>query len=248
MPPHYKCRYYILLLIGFALLLSVSPVPTAKAEEAHLDKLTADDIIRRMAQVYATSESYSDRGSVISVFISTDGTRTVEKPFKTAFVRPDRFRFEYIEKKTLGKNSQYIAYKNGNDIKVYWNIGPEMVSKIQTLSEALAAAAGISSGAARTVPTMLIPTESEFRNAIIFYDPQRIDDVVVNGIDCFQISDPAEYRRLTLWIGKKDFLLRKIYREQKFDDFRLQETTTYKPIINGAIKDKMLEFNSPQGN
>lgn len=226
-----------------ALMSTIIPIRTAIAEETDL---TADDIIRRMAQVYAESKSYTDRGVVISVFISEDGTRTIEKPFKTFFVRPDRFRFEYREKKTIGQSSHYIAYKNGEDVKVYWNIGPEMVGKIKTLSEALSAAAGISSGSARTVPTMLIPGDSEFRNAIIYYEPLRIEDAVFDGVNCFRISDRADYRRLTLWIGKEDFLLRKMYQEQDFNDFKLQETTTYDPTINGAVTNRMLEFDSPK--
>jgi hypothetical protein len=122
-----------------------------------------------------------------------------------------------------------------------------MVSKIDTLSEALAIAAGISSGAARTVPTMLDPSESQFRNALTYYNPRRIEDTFIDGVECFQISDPADYRRLTLWIGKKGFLLRKIFREQDFNDFQLEETTAYEPTINGVIQDKMLEFNAPSG-
>ena len=241
-------RKIIVLLMISALVSTITPIRSAIAKKTAPDNLTADDIIRQMAKVYAASRSYSDEGIFTSVFISTERTRTIEKLFKTAFIRPDRFRFEYREKNNPGGNSHYIVYKNGEDIKVYWNIGPEMASKITTLSEALAAAAGISSGTARNVPTMLIPAESQFRNAITFYDPQRIEDEDFDGVDCFRISDPADYRRLNLWIGKKDFLLRKMYREQNYDDFSARETTTYKPIINGVIKDNMLEFNSPKVN
>lgn len=249
---------HLLFLVIFVFLFSISSPDTAKAEEIHLDKITAADIIRRMAQTYGSSESYIDEGLVKSVFISKDGTRTIEKPFRTAFVRPDRFRFEFREKEKRGilsrfidfkggGNPHYIAFKDGKNAKVYWNIGPKIASKINTLSEALAAATGISSGAARSVPTMLIPSESQFRNAIIYYNPQRIEDAVIDGVDCFQISDPTDYRRLTLWIGKKDFLLRKIFREQAFSDFESEETTTYEPTINSVVQDKMLEFNAPSG-
>lgn len=243
----YKQKHpsYFLFLFVFVFLFSIIPARTAKTEDIPIEKLTAQDIISRMKQAYFMSETYSDRGVVTSVFISKEGTRTIEKPFTTAFVRPDRFRFEYKENNNPGQNSHYIAYKNGNDVKVYWNIGPDMVSKIQTLSEALAAAAGISSGAARTVPTMLDPSESQFRNAMTYYNPRRIEDTFIDGVECFQISDPADYRRLTIWIGKKDFLLRKIYREQDFKDFQGEETTVYEPTISGVVKDKMLEFNSP---
>ena len=239
-----------LAVLVFALLLFFTSAEVFSANDQNPDHLTAKDIIKHMKDAYAASDTYKDEGIVRSVFIDANGSRTVRKEFKTAFVRPDRFRFEFLEKKTTlwGNDSHYIVYRNGRDIQVSWNIGQEMVSKIKTLGEALAAGTGISSGAARTVPTMLMPKESRFRNAIVYYTPQRIDDESFEGVDCYVISDPDDYRNLTLWVGKKDFLLRKIYREQEFKDFLGQETTVYRPENNGVVSDRMLGFDSPGGN
>ena len=77
--------------------------------------------------------------------------------------------------------------------------------------EALATAAGISGGSARTVPTLLLPEESRFRNPILLYSPKRTEDEVIDGLDCYRIEDPSDYRNLTLWIDKEKFLLLKIY-------------------------------------
>ena len=53
---------------------------------------------------------------------------------------------------------------------------------------------------------------------------------------------------MTLWVDKKTFLVRRIDSQIKFDNFSTQETTTYKPVIDGEVTDKMLEFDPPKQN
>jgi hypothetical protein len=55
------------------------------------------------------------------------------------------------------------------------------------------------------------------------------------------VSNPT-----TLWIEKETFLLRKVYREQEFEDFRGQVTTTYKPVLDGEATERMLELDAPR--
>ena len=82
------------LLAASSVLLVFALLRQATAEESSLDSLTAKQIVKRMAEEYAKCKSYQDLGVVKTVFILPDLKRTVEKPFTTAFVRPDRFRFE----------------------------------------------------------------------------------------------------------------------------------------------------------
>ena len=210
------------------------------------DGLTAVDILSRMKKVYANAQTYQDKGLVKVVICFPDRDHTVKKPFTTAFIRPSRFRFEFKEIDPLLKTSKFIAYQNGQDIKAHWDLD-EGVSQITSIGEALAAAAGISGGSARTVPTMLLPEESHFRNAILFFSsPKRAADEVIEGIDCYRIEEQNDYRDLTLWIDKEEFLLRKMYKEQDLENSRAETTTTYKPILNGEVTEKMLEFGSPK--
>jgi hypothetical protein len=194
-----------------------------------------------MKDTYANAKTYQDKGLVKVVIRYPERNHTIKKPFSTAFVRPDRLRYEYKEIKPLVKASKFVAYQNGKEVKVHWDLD-EGASKIKSIDEALAAAAGISGGSARTVPTMLLPKQSRFRNAIVFYSPERTDDEVVDGINCFKIEDLNNYRELTLWIDKKEFLLRKMYVERDLGDSRAETTTTYVPILNGAVDDKVLNF------
>lgn len=215
------------------------------ASAAVADGLTAEDIFSRMKKVYANAQTYQDKGLVKVVIRFPERNHIVKKPFSTAFIRPNRFRFEYKEVKSLFKASTFIVYQNGESIKAYWDLD-EGISQIKTVGEALATATGISGGSARTVPTMLLPDESRFRNAILLYSPKRAADEVIDGIECYRIEDPSDYRDLTLWIDKEEFLLRKIYVERDLKDSQAKTTTTYKPILNGEVTEKMLEFGSPK--
>ena len=229
---------YILLLCS---LLAFPMANTAIAND-----LTAEEILSRMKKVYANARTYQDKGLVKVVIRFPEKTHTVKKPFTTAFIRPDRFRYEYKEIKSLVTTSKFVAYLNGQDLNVYWDLD-EGASQIETIGDALAAAAGISAGSARTVPTMLLPNKSRFRNAILFFSsPKRAVDEVIDGVNCYQIEDPGDYRDLTVWVDKEEFLLRKMYVEMDLKDSRAETTTTYKPILNGEVTDKMLEFDPPR--
>jgi hypothetical protein len=46
----------------------------------------------------------------------------------------------------------------------------------------------------------------------------------------------------TLLIDKNNFMLRKIYREQTFNDFLIEETTIYNPNLNGEVSNDLLQF------
>ena len=48
---------------------------------------------------------------------------------------------------------------------------------------------------------------------------------------------------ITLWIDKERLLLLKIYETKTFEDFRTEQTTTYRPEINTNIPSEKLAFN-----
>ena len=79
----------LVLIWVLSAVLAASFSPTVTADEPKQDKLPAKQILDRMAKTYAECKSYHDSGLVKTVFIQAAGKRTVEKPFTTAFVRPD---------------------------------------------------------------------------------------------------------------------------------------------------------------
>ena len=230
---------------AFVVLLLIFSQRSGAAGPNRADGLTASDIISRMREAYATSTSYSDSGLVKEVYIRTSGTRTIEKPFTTAFIRPDRFRFEFTEKMRGDGGRRFVIYRNGEDLRVYWDVDKNL--EPESIDRAVAAATGVSGESAVTVPAMLLPKEIKWRRAIRFNKPDRIEDDTLGDVDCFRIHDYIGGNPVTWWIDKAEFLLRKVHHEMDFDDFRALRTTTYKPVLNGDVTGPMLEFKAPGG-
>src|SRR5438477_379323 len=98
-------------------LITAAVVLPLSADEPKPQALKAQDVLDRMAKTYAGCKSYHDSGVVKTVFVQANGNRTVEKPFTTAFVRPDRFRFEYKEKEGGGPERRYIVWRQGKEVQ-----------------------------------------------------------------------------------------------------------------------------------
>jgi outer membrane lipoprotein-sorting protein len=234
----------VLTLAAGCLIAVVTGLP-AGADEPKSDALKAQDVLDRMAKVYAGCKSYRDTGVVKTVFVMATGNRTVEKPFKTAFVRPDRFRFEYTEKRG-GREDRYIVWRKGKDVQTWWDVKPG-VEKPESLELALAGATGVSGSSAHTVPALLLPKEVGGRRLTDLTEAKRAEDARIDKVDCFRIEGKFGDAPLTLWIDNKTFLVRRIESEKKFDNFSTEETTTYDPVIDDEIPDKALEFDPTEG-
>ena len=49
----------------------------------------------------------------------------------------------------------------------------------------------------------------------------------------------------TLWIDKETFLVRKVYEEKTFDDFRTETTWLYEPVVDVEVDPAQLAFSPP---
>jgi outer membrane lipoprotein-sorting protein len=218
---------------------------TAGAAAPRANALSAREILDCMAKAYAGSKSYRDTGVVTTVFVKATGTLTVEKPFKTAFVRPDRFRFEYTEK-GRGGDDRYIVWRKGAEVRTWWDVEPG-IEEAATLDAALAAATGVSGSSAHRVPALLLPNEIRGRGLTELTDPRRASDARIDKADRFRIEGGFAGDPMTLWIDTTTFLVRRIEAKHQFADFRTEATTTYDPVIDAEILDGELEFNAPPG-
>jgi outer membrane lipoprotein-sorting protein len=216
-----------------------------RADEPESDALKAQDVLDRMAEVYAGCESYRDTGVVKTVFVLAAGNQTVEKPFKTAFVRPDRFRFEYTAQRG-GRQDRYIVWREGKEVQTWWDVKPG-VMKPESLELALAGATGVSGGSAHTVPALLLPKDIGGWRLTDLTEAKRAEDAMIDKVDCAQIEGKFGNASMTVWIDKKTFLVRRIDSKKKFEKFSTEETTTYDPVIDDEIPDKSLEFDPPKG-
>jgi hypothetical protein len=206
------------------------------------DDLSAQQIVERMAKVYAACKSYRDAGSVKTLFVENGGNRTVEKPFTTAFVRLDRFRFEYRE--TVGNRPlRFLIWSNGKEVQTWWDAKPG-IDKAKSLEVALGGAAGVSANASLNIPQLLLPDRMGWRR-LALTNPKRAADGKLDQVECYRVEGQYGGHPITLWIEKKSYLVRRIDEQAKFDTFRTEQTTTYDPTIDEPIPDQLLAFDPP---
>ena len=209
--------------------------------------LKAQDVLDRMAAVYAGCKSYIDSGVVKTVFVLPDGNQTEVKPFTTAFVRPDQFRFEFTLKGG-GPERRFVVWRRGKEVQTWWDLdlGVEKRKSLQkSLGSALAGVAGLSDGSAHTIPALLLPKEVEGRRLTDLKEAKRIEDDKIDKVECFRIQGKYADTPMTLWIDQKTFLVRRIVTLTQVN-FRLEVTTNYTPAIDVKIEEKKLEFGHPK--
>jgi len=221
-----SCRVLALTLAG-AVFAGVA------ADKESTDSLTAQQILDKMATAYATCKSYRDSGVVTNFF---DPQHIDIKPFRTAFVRPDQFRFEYDEGTP---EKPYIVWTKGDEVRTWWYIKPG-VERQPSLELGIAGATGVSGGSAHTIPNLLLSDRIGGRSIASLTDLTRLPDEAIDDTPCFRLQGKFADRPTTLWLEKETCLIRRIV-----EDTTLTKTTTvYRPEIDKEITAKELEFKA----
>jgi hypothetical protein len=221
-------------------------------------ELTAAEILERARWVYANCRTYQDRGEVVGRIAPMEEgghAHTTRTPFSTAFVRPDRFRFEWADAE-VGPEDEWhraLVLWNADGVRSSWSLGSE-VQTHGSVHEPIGANAGVSHGASHIVPTLLMP-------GVKAWGPLAADGYIVRGRarigsrECFELQATHDRGSSTLWIDCEDFLLRRVDETHDFDraeieelrrsarielerdasPFRSESTTTYEPIVDASI-------------
>jgi outer membrane lipoprotein-sorting protein len=214
------------------------------ADKESTDELTAQQILDKMAITYATCQSYRDSGVVTNDFgphsAGEHFPRHIDvKPFRTAFVRPDQFRFEYDDA-TLER--PYIVWAKGSEVRTWWYIKPG-VEKSSSLDLGIAGATGVSSGSAHTIPMLLLPDRLTGAKLSAMTDLTRLPDESLDGTPCFKLQGKYGFgnQPRAVWFEKATFLLRRIAGQSGLN----KSTTDYRPEVNKEIPAKELELGAP---
>jgi hypothetical protein len=215
-------------VLGFSL---ASERPGGSMDEA----LDARDLLRRMARAYRECHSYRDTGTVRTVFGSKSGSWTEDRPFRTAFVRPERFRFEFTD-----RSKRYIIWRNGADIRIWWDLDGRQ-EKAGSLNDAVAGATGVSGGSAHTIPALLMPDELRGWRLTELDQPSRLPDAPLGQTTCFRVEGKALGNSQTVWLDKTTYLVRRID-ERMPPHLGGEQTTTYDPMTNTEIGQSELSF------
>lgn len=232
---------------------SFSGRPTAiwnAPEEKFADGVTAQQILDKMATTYATCKSYRDSGVVTNDFGPHNATdrypRHIDiKPFRTAFVRPDQFRFEYDD---ATPDKPYIIWAKGGEVRTWWHVRQQLgqpgVESPPSLDHGVGGATGVSSGSAHTIPVLLLPDQITGARLSAMTDLTRLPDETLHGTPCFKLDGKYGFGHTptTLWLEKETYLIRRIAE----DTGLTKRTTIYWPEVNKEIPANELEFNAPK--
>lgn len=209
-------------------LIALFTVGEALAQDR---QLTGSEVVQKMAEQYANAKSYQDEGVVQNVKPGSSAPEIEPvNSFKTYFVRPDKIRFEWVEKNFYGKTEQYIIWSDGEGVFSDYPFGSE---KAESIGMAVAGATGISRGAAHLIPVLLNIGVNGFR-VTKMENLSLLREEEVEGEICFVVRGDHPFGfPIDLWISKKDFLLRK--QREKNDDGSFDEDIRRNVKLNGQI-------------
>ncbi|MGE5235534.1 MAG: hypothetical protein ACM3O7_04180 [Acidobacteriota bacterium] len=220
--------------------------------------MSAVAIALKMERTYRECHSYRDTGEVTSLSITDGGRYGSERPFATAFVRPDRFLFRFTDTGLGDRSSSYVVWMSGAEVHSWYDAKPGLRTPA-SLGEALGVAAGLSSGSSIRVPGLLLPNLVDGGATLIA--PERTEDASDRDVVCLRIRGQSrktpytismgdrtltvKAETITLWIDRSSFLLRKVEESRTLDTYRSETTTTYTPEVNVAVPDEQLTFSPP---
>lgn len=231
-------------MLAIVLILSAFPSAAPATAIEHDDPvaaLSAQDLLSRMADAYAHCSTYADTGVARIEFIHADRRRVDEKPFKTAFVRPNAFRFEFEDSE---RPSRYIVARDGEELREWWSLRPDD-PPMPSLDRALGRAIGVSGSSSAAVPTLLMPELVGMRRLSQITRAKRLEDAPCGSGMCARVHGFMGDDERILWIDTRDFLIRRVDTAKDFGGFRTEETTTYEPVVDGVVTPEELAFNAP---
>lgn len=200
-------------------------------------------IMNRVIAVYSSCRTYIDEGQVSVEAIAGSSRRPVVHPFSTAFARSGSFRFEVRSRRGQADDwDRFIAWKEGDSEKAWWSLNQHETP----LSKTLHSFVDVSRGAAQTVPQLLLPRLFPNGGAVTYLaDLKMTGWEKIDGRWCYKLQGNRQGQLIKLWVDYREFLILKIYQEEKVGPLNLATTTTYKPQVNVAIPPGKLGFNPP---
>lgn len=238
--------------------------PAVKPAPIDLDKLKPEQRLDIVARRYSEAKSYEDEGEVRSEY-AVDGKAIVEvKPFKTAFERDGRFRWEFRHAIMSGGKPTHVYTVWTNNIGTYdslWTLQGRRNS-FDDLGVAMAGPTGISGGATTVVIPLLRPDLTLGERSTDLGKPEYAGREEVDGVMCLKIQGerttvgdtgaPVSGGIATIWIDETSAIrrVRSVVQVTAAEmipppdgvasmskPFMVTQTITIKPVFNAKIDD-----------
>jgi len=181
--------------------------------------MDADSIVQQTLRKYSQCSTYSDEGCIETAGFGRPGIL-----FKTDYVRPSLFRFEWRSwHPFFGRIApEYYNVIGADERGAYefydWSFGLGLSFKrrCKTLALAIAGATGISQGAAYLVSSLVMPLVvlRDRKETLTLYDAEFLPVEPGSFGGCYHIRcNQREDFVHEFWIDRDDFSLRKILTE-----------------------------------
>jgi hypothetical protein len=226
-----------------SMLLSCSTRPEAKKPPVTQDSSRlAKSILKRMAQTYTSAKSYADSGVVYTYHKGVRAPASLS--FRIHYLRLDHLKFEMTQ--NIGSphfpERYTVMWYDGNATS-YWEREYPRIVTSHNVTSTIAQFTGTSSRSIHNVPSLL---QKNFGWQEYLYEltsPSVLGEEVFAHADCYRVQGMGQgERRFELWIGKSDYLIRKI--KTTYSDFYNEEL--HQGIeINRPIPAEMVTFSPP---
>jgi hypothetical protein len=168
-------------------------------------------LLERAAEVYGGIHSYTDQGVTTEVLTQGEDRTMTRMTFRTAFVRPDRFRYEF--KNDLTGERLVIRQENA-EAKVFWSGDGQVTTTSFPL--AMARATGVSRGTAVLIPHMLLPGLIQSWGLTDMEDAKESGEEVLAGVRCLRIDGFQSGSPVAVWLDCQDLLVRRVLQTRRF--------------------------------
>lgn len=206
--------------------------------------ITAQSIVEKMAAQYANASSYQDTGVVEDVKGEGAGQSVTVIKFKTFFVRPHFFRFEWTDRSVVTSEERLnVVWNDGKQTYGYYSWDDAGIEKKEDLGLGIAGATGISRGSAHVIPALLMEEVGGFRLPETS-NVSLLGEEKFEGEDCYIVRGYHPHNfPIDMWIGKRDFLLRKVKEPNEDGTYEVDIRRDIK--LNGKIPAEIFNYTPP---
>lgn len=200
------------------------------------------DIIERAVLAYQSCASYVDNGIVRTAAVH-DASRTEIRQdvlFQTAFVRPERFRFEFSKRVSAQETYRRVICMNGERIRTWWDLDDTLPAP-ESLQKALSGAGGVSRYSSFMIPRLLMPDILSGRTIRDLTDREELQDDTSNRSRVRSIRGLYGETPMTVCVDTASFLVRRITIEIAGRGTSAEHAIEYTPVMNCAVPNVVFE-------
>lgn len=190
-------RRFVFIAFAFVMMLGRS-APAAD--------ITPGELLAEVAKKYREMDTYESEGTITSDIDTGNMKMTMETTFTVRLKKPNLFLITWTQKMPMGGMEMPGAVWHDGTQNGFYMGAMNTWSVMKDESMALAAATGVSGGAANTIPKLFMTGLEEMMDPFFMLDePVMEEEETIDGEECYVISASSiVWKKITYWISKSD--------------------------------------------